>query len=171
MKPGTAALLLIAAILQASLSTALVTEHYALALEIGLFGCLLIWAVLAFFARDLLSSGREPLPPRLLKAVEERYARYGVYAMPVANDLFSDRHVRVAGRRISVDFLPLLVATLSAATVVGSSFGFALSGDMAMAAAITGSAGLGALVLYCCHTPPATDNVQVADLKRRAGRR
>lgn len=157
MKQRSAAFLLIAAVLEASVVACLVIGQYGLALEIIAFACLLVWAVLAFCGRELFGCRTVPLDPLFSERVAERHARYGIYALPVASDTIDKRRANQIGRGM----FPLFFATLAAATVLGAALGFAFAGNMAMAAAITGSAGMGALALYCCHgETPSHESLQ-----------
>jgi len=157
MKQGSAAFLLIAAVLEAGVVVCLVIGQYSLAFEIVVFACLLVWAVFAFCGHELFAARDEPLDPLFSERVAERHARYGVYALPVVSENIGKR----AARRMAPGLLSLLLATLAAATVLGAAFGFALAGNMAMAAAITGSAAMGATALYCCHgETPSHESLQ-----------
>jgi hypothetical protein len=170
MKQGSAAFLLIAAVLEAglvaSLVTSLATGQFGLTVEILLFVGLLIWAILAFCGRELWTSRNEPLDPLFSERVAERHARYGIYALPVA----SKNGEKKAVMYMFTGPLPLLVAVLASATVLGAAFVFSLVENMALAGAISGSASFAALALYCSRGCSRGQPALHQDLRRRLER-
>lgn len=139
MKSLPAVLLLVAAVCEVALVAAVVMGQYQLALEIIACGSLFLWAVLAFFGKDLLAARRDSEHDRYMAHVAGRYARYGVRRAPVMRK-----------RALSTPvLLPVVLATIAGASVTGAAAGFVMAGDVAMASAVCCAAALGALAVYC----------------------